>query len=165
MSATATADKLAAKLAALNAANVPTNGATMTDIAADVAATSTTRQKSKSGQKSGRANGKPAVGTLHTMTVDGFELTFATGDVSADALRANVSRATTNPWYPVAEWLAAQVPGFLTIRKVEGSDVKSPLSRMWSAIMRAQKLDVKNARKLDARSGTDKGVWYFIRRP
>ncbi len=99
------------------------------------------------------------------MTVDGFELTFATGDVAADALKATVARATTNPWYPVAEWLAAQVPGFLTIRKIEGSDAKSPMSRLDSAINRARKQGVKNYGKLDARSGAEKGVWYFIRRP
>lgn len=166
MSATVAASKLSDKLAALKSATVaPDAGATVTDAVADTAPKTTTRQTVKSSQKSGRATRKPSVGTLSTMTVDGFELTFVAGNVDADKLRASVARATTNPWYPVAEWLAVQVPGFLTIRKIEGSDAKSPMSRLDSAITRARKQNVKNHQKLDARSGADKGVWYFIRRP
>lgn len=100
-----------------------------------------------------------------TMTVDGFEMVFSTTMPNAESLKATVSRATINPWYAVAEWLACQPAGALTIRKIEGSTAKSPMSRIDSAISRARKLGVKNYGKLDAKAGTEKGVWYFIRRP
>ena len=156
-----TASKLDTLIDSVNVPSIPT-GATVTDVPTD-AAPSKSKSKSKSDQKNGRA--AASKGTLHTLTVDGFELTFATGTPNADALKASVARATSNPWYAVAEWLAAQVPGFLTIRKIEGSDAKSPMSRIDSAIARARKQGVKNYGKLDAKSGTEKGVWFFIRRP
>jgi hypothetical protein len=103
--------------------------------------------------------------TPHVLTTaDGFLVTFKSGKLDA-ATKAAILRSTKNPWYPILEWLVAQPVGYLTITKLADSKVKSPVSPIKSAIMRAIFADVKNARKLDVKSGTDKGVWYFVRRP
>lgn len=103
-----------------------------------------------------------------TLTVDNFTLSFTAGDVAADAIRAAIARETKNPWYPVAEWLAAQNAGFLKIERAASADpkvAKSPMSKIDAAIARARKMGIANYGKLDAKSGAEKGLWYFIRRP
>jgi hypothetical protein len=103
--------------------------------------------------------------TPHVLTTaDGFMVTFKSGKLDA-ATKAAILRSTKNPWYPILEWLVTQPVGYLTITKSADSKEKSPVSHIKSAIMRAIFADVKNARKLDVKSGTEKSVWYFVRRP
>lgn len=107
-------------------------------------------------------NGVVKTGTA-TMIGTDFEITFTTGD--AEKIKATTSRATANPWYSVALLLCEKPAGFFTIRRVAGSAAKSPMTQIDAAINRCRKQGIANYGKLDAKASTDKGVWYFIRRP
>lgn len=141
-------------------------GETVSDIIADVASdqtktkTKTVKTKTPTAQNAGRAKTK----TNAVPTVDGFALTFASGVASAELFATLRTRATTNPWYIIAEWLGKQPTGYITITRTEGSKEKSPMSRLDAAITRARKLKIEGFSKLDARSGAVKGTWYFIHR-
>lgn len=107
-------------------------------------------------------NGVVKTGTA-TMIGKDFEITFTAGD--AEKIKATTSRATSNPWYAVALLLAEKPAGFFTIRRVTDSKAKSPMTQIDTAIARCRKQGIANYGKLDAKTSTDKGVWYFIRRP
>lgn len=97
------------------------------------------------------------------LTVPSFKLTFIAGALTA-TVKTPTSRATTNPWYPVIEWIDGQAPGFLKIERT-ADGVKSPVAQIKSARNRALDLGVKSAGKLTvASSATEKGVWYLVKR-
>jgi hypothetical protein len=100
---------------------------------------------------------------VKSVTVDGFTLTLFAGDVPENLVKANVTRATTNPWYPSwSGWLAASQG----MSRFSGTTIlkKSPMSQIDGAIARCRKAGMAHYGKLDARSGATKGTWYLIRR-
>lgn len=117
-----------------------------------------------------------------TITVDNFTMHFKAGTLDTATLNAIKDRTTTNPWYPVAEWLAVQAPGVITITRADGVTAKqaaSPLARIRTAIAKGNDLrkahmlrgqavpaNLRNFGKLAADShATEKGVWFFVRMP
>lgn len=152
--------KLAALLAESAAPIVAANGTA----SVKTAPTATTAVVNGAPVKHETTVNRGAVKTASTvMKIDGFEIAFSKGTLDPALLKATVSRATTNPWYDVVTWTAAQVPGYLTIRRTDAT-IKSPVSKIDSAINRARKQGVKNFHKLEVRSSAaDKGVWYLIR--
>lgn len=104
--------------------------------------------------------------TTRAIVADGFVLSFKSGDVPAHLLAASKLRDTSNVWFEVAQWLALQPAGYLTIKRADGVDAKtarSPMSKIDGAIARMRKTGSKGWQRLDAKTGTDKGTWYFIR--
>jgi hypothetical protein len=102
--------------------------------------------------------------TTSTLAVDGYNLNMLNG--LPESVKDAIARNTANPWYPIVEYVAIQTkPCYIEITRPDGSKAKSPVSKLDSAIQRARKLGVKNYGKLDAKSGTQKGVWYLLRRP
>lgn len=104
-------------------------------------------------------------GTVKTadLTIPGFSMQWAAGKLDDTAVKATVVRDTTNPWYGVVLYCAARGAGYLTITREADSKEKAPTSRIWAAILRAQKLGQKGASKLTVRSGVEKGTWYLVR--
>lgn len=140
---------------------VLTDGATVANIQNDSAPTVKANKSAAPAVKP--ADPTPAPSTsLAAYVIDGFSWTFNAGDLSDDLVKATVTRDTTNPWYVVVCAMAKQRAGYLTITRDETSKAKAPTSHLWSAILRAQKLDVKGSRKLTVKSGKDKGVWYLV---
>jgi hypothetical protein len=108
-------------------------------------------------------NGKVST-TTSTLAVDGYALNMLNG--LPQSVKDAIARNTANPWYLIVEYVAMQTkPCYIEITRPDGSKAKSPVSKLDSAIQRARKLGVVNHGKLDAKSGTQKGVWYLMRRP
>jgi hypothetical protein len=102
--------------------------------------------------------------TTITLAIDGYALNMLSG--LPESVKDAIARNTANPWYPIVEYVAIQTkPCYIEITRPDGSKAKSPISKLDAAIQRARKLGVVNHGKLDAKSGTVKGVWYLLRRP
>jgi hypothetical protein len=110
---------------------------------------------------------------IESIKIDGCILSFEKdAGIDVETLRALVIRETTNPWYPVITVLSKCSVGVLTVRTE-----KSPLSRINSAIARAERLrkdawnrgvkpsaDVANAHKIVAMGHVSEKGLYRIRR-
>ena len=107
------------------------------------------------------AKNKTSIAPIATIALDGFTVKFETG--LPENVKAATSRATTNVWYAIAEWLADGTAGFITITRDQDSKAKSPMSNIDRAITRCRKMKVQNYGKLDCVQSNDKGVWFFIR--
>lgn len=152
--------KLASLRDAVATVNVPTGPEMPAEIIADVKADTTPtvtprNTVSKNGQASGRTD---TAQRPMPAAPSGFAVADTMGMPDPKSMKPTTVKATTNEWWPIVEWLALDNKvRVLTFTGEKG--VKSPLSRFKSAIQRAQNLNIKNAYRLRARSGAEKGTW------